>query len=122
MNDNAKAWVAALRSGEFKQTNSCLRDGRGYCCLGVACELAVRAGVIQSYNSMDGALPTEVEDWLGLRTMTGGYWPSGNLSRALTVDNDGGIHKGERERQKTFAEIADIIESEPTGLFREILA
>lgn len=36
-------WVAALRSGAYKQTNGCLRserrDGTSYCCLGVLCEV-----------------------------------------------------------------------------------
>jgi hypothetical protein len=28
-------WVAALRSGEYKQTKGYLRNKKGYCCLGV---------------------------------------------------------------------------------------
>lgn len=34
-------WVAALRSGEYKQARKQLRsdDSSGYCCLGVLCEL-----------------------------------------------------------------------------------
>lgn len=30
-------WVAALRSGEYKQCRGELFNGKGYCCLGVAC-------------------------------------------------------------------------------------
>jgi hypothetical protein len=30
-------WVAALRSGEYKQTRKRLFSGKGYCCLGVFC-------------------------------------------------------------------------------------
>lgn len=37
-------WVAALRSGKYEQTSSCLcnitDNGNSYCCLGVACNLA----------------------------------------------------------------------------------
>lgn len=44
MNENAKAWVAALRSGEWHQSRDALRtegEGRtGFCCLGVACEMS----------------------------------------------------------------------------------
>lgn len=37
---NRKAWLEALRSGEFKQTKGKLRSRNGaYCCLGVACEV-----------------------------------------------------------------------------------
>ena len=52
MNDNAKKWVKALRSGNFNQTTNTLRrhtegpptyngpgEPVGYCCLGVACEM-----------------------------------------------------------------------------------
>lgn len=33
--DLLKKWIAALRSGEYKQTVSSLRDDNGFCCLGV---------------------------------------------------------------------------------------
>lgn len=37
--ENRAKWVAALRSGEFKQTTGSLKDyyDIGYCCLGVGC-------------------------------------------------------------------------------------
>jgi hypothetical protein len=98
-------WVDALRSGEYEQTKGRLRRGNpldpedlddgytpGYCCLGVLCDLAVKAGVTQlheerpledseyenernyvsySYglteNRKDGSvLPPEVAQWAGL--------------------------------------------------------
>lgn len=34
------AWVAALRSGQYKQGVGTLRKGDTYCCLGVLCEVA----------------------------------------------------------------------------------
>jgi hypothetical protein len=37
-------WVAALKSGEFKQTHSRLHDGKGYCALGVLAALAMLNG------------------------------------------------------------------------------
>lgn len=33
------AWVAALRSGKYKQTSGRLRHAGGFCCLGVLCEV-----------------------------------------------------------------------------------
>lgn len=37
-----KKWVAALRSGEYQQTRQALYDGKGFCCLGVLCEIMER--------------------------------------------------------------------------------
>ena len=34
-----KQWVKALRSGKYKQTRGQLRGKRGYCCLGVLCDV-----------------------------------------------------------------------------------
>jgi hypothetical protein len=49
MNPEFKArWVEALRSGDYKQTQQTLYDGTGYCCLGVACDLLVKDGVIKT--------------------------------------------------------------------------
>ena len=36
---NRKKWVAALRSGKFKQGKKQLKANNKFCCLGVACEL-----------------------------------------------------------------------------------
>lgn len=39
-------WIAALRSGEYRQARGVLNDGQGgYCCLGVLCEVAKQEGV-----------------------------------------------------------------------------
>ena len=38
-----KKWVAALRSGKYKQGKEVLRDGDRYCCLGVLCEVETGA-------------------------------------------------------------------------------
>lgn len=121
LNENAKKWVAALRSGEFKQGKYVLHqvDTDSYCCLGVGCKVAMANGVqletgtIQIDGKYEGVatrfdcehtfLPKSVKDWLGLTSSVGcshaGY---------LTELNDSG---------KTFSKIADLIESEPPGLF-----
>ena len=113
MNANAKAWVAALRSGKYAQGKNLLRTATGrFCCLGVACELAAEAGVIASFT--DGGygiehenkvLPEQVINWLGLRNDAGYY--GGN---SLAQMNDSGA---------TFDNIADLIEREPRGLFKK---
>lgn len=40
-------WVAALRSGEYKQATGVLKNKEGgYCCLGVLTDLAIKDGVV----------------------------------------------------------------------------
>lgn len=113
MNDNAKKWVDLLRSGAFEQGTITLSRQRKFCCLGVACELAIRLGLqldVQisgdgtvRYDDSECGLPDRVRDLFGLSDTLGVY-----VGGALFRDNDNG---------KTFLEIADIIESEPEGLF-----
>ena len=107
LNDNAKKWVEALRSGENKQINGRLYDGVGHCCLGVGCKIVglepVFDGVNYWFAKKAFELPGKVKKALGLNTAAGGYGVT-----SLISDNDSG---------KTFTEIADIIESEPEGLF-----
>lgn len=105
-------WVRALRSGKFKQGEGQLAAGDKRCCLGVAADLAVEHGVIKGYNHgygtlNDGPDVQPVQDWLGLLYGSGAYGGCGNAGLALSNDNGA-----------TFAEIADIIEAEPEGLFR----
>lgn len=77
---NRSLWVAALRSGKYRQTVGTLEDAEGFCCLGVACRVAMDHGLFLDRKSKDGAvyyndedcyLPDEVVKWLGLGSMTG---------------------------------------------------
>jgi hypothetical protein len=109
MNENAKKWVAALRSGEFKGTREQLareapNGERRYCCLGVACELYKREHPKFKYDDNGGYLPPRVQNWLGLRYSDGTY----DLS-TLAERNDA---------KAGFKKIADIIERQPKGLFK----
>jgi hypothetical protein len=128
-----KELVADLRSGKFKQIRGRLGSKQGHCCLGVACEIAVRHGVTSAnrdqnfyvYEGQSNLMPFSVLDFFGFATPDGlicapesdiksesilsGYRSSlAGEYRTLASMNDGGA---------TFAEIADIIESEPKGLF-----
>lgn len=108
LNENAKKWVAALRSGEYKQVRERLRGSDGFCCLGVACDLYIRDQELNWDDMVCGlvGMPRDVAYHFGLRSGSGQYERG-----SLTMDND--VH------ERTFAEIADIIESEPQGLFVE---
>jgi hypothetical protein len=51
--ENVKAWLKALRSGEFVQGRHCLnKNNEKYCCLGVACAVLVKRKVPLVINKM----------------------------------------------------------------------
>jgi len=117
LNKNAQKWVKALRSGKYKQATGQLKrqdDGGSttFCCLGVACELAVKAGAIKAYLGWNGALPGEVRQWLGLSS-TEGRFEKKKLKGSFVIDltdlND--------NLKYSFKQIARFIESKPEGLF-----
>jgi hypothetical protein len=85
MNPEIKAkWLAALRSGDYKQGYNQLTTVNGndvsYCCLGVLCDIAKSEGVVESklssrktylkygkgQNSDNAYLPKAVSAWAGL--------------------------------------------------------
>ena len=125
MNDNAKKWVEALRSGRFKQGKGRLWNPTTdeYCCLGVASELYAAENpeyVVKSDGNNKhygftveaggwiGILDPTVSDWLGLAELDGRF-SRGGLNPSLAGLNDQG---------SSFQEIADIIESQPDGMFK----
>ncbi len=113
-------WTKALRSGKYKQTVGRLnRDNLEFCCLGIACEVALADGVDLdvssktvdseprgleiSYNDHTGSLPDAVAEWLGIDSDGGLVFEDMNDKRlSLAVLNDGGM---------TFDQIADIIDA-----------
>jgi hypothetical protein len=113
MNHEIKAhWVAALRSGEYKQTHRKLTDNEGsYCCLGVLCDLYARTkgvGALYDLESDEHSeLPNDaVLSWAGMSIND--RLSIGGLAMQLYEHNDGGCGRDPR----TFAEIADAIESQ----------
>lgn len=110
------AWVAALRSGTYEQTSSALEKNNKFCCLGVACKVAEQYGDIKLDYTTHGFIhghnlrdQPRVQEWLGLSNENGQY-KSKHYDQYLTELNDAG---------RSFKEIADIIESEPEGLFED---
>ena len=125
--DIKEQWVKDLRSGDYSQVEGTLSDGEGYCCLGVLCEQAVRAGVIEKTATPDGvrygtetefswgALPDPVVKWAELESVdpvvsfvdeyqVGDETFTDDLHENLSSVND--------EHKKTFPEIADLIEGQ----------
>ena len=107
-----KKWVAALRSGKYKQTNGQLGRGKlnencytvepkSFCCLGVLCHVLDPKDQNKTYWD-DGTLPFWAQEMAGLQTNHGVYTSSTGKSRDLTIDND--------MAHRRFKKIADIIE------------
>src|SRR3954466_12240152 len=84
MNYLAKEWVKALRSGEYRQTSMSLHDDKGYCCLGVACDVLIKNGIelkvtlgtpwnkqATTYDGSPGVLPPRAMVALGIRSCDG---------------------------------------------------
>lgn len=131
-----RRWLAALRSGEFRQGRGALHqvDGAGvatFCCLGVLCHLAHadgvvtrtdRRGLVRYGDALEaGALPVEVRRWAGLLSpdpLVVDPTAPDEAAECLSAWNDGVIEDDDDDddstlvllRRRSFAEIADIIE------------
>jgi hypothetical protein len=115
MNQEIKAqWVAALRSGSYQQTRAYLNDARGFCCLGVLCDIHAQATGsawvdfddgegIKAYGRTTSVLPRAVINWAGVEDHNGGQVRIGGVSAHLPGHNDAG---------RTFSQIADAIEAQ----------
>lgn len=129
--ENMKLWVAALRSGNYVQTEGALRkmvvgsDTPRFCCLGVATEVAIMRGAVTglrhalrdegdegggyvAINPSDhyenGTLPEAVREWLGVA--------SSNPSIARVTNEGGSVEAtGANDTLKwDFNRIADELE------------
>ena len=124
-----KQWVAALRSGKYKQGTHVLchtdpeTKEKSYCCLGVLCELYAEKHTLEkgeacpmtledrvlsptAYGNDEDYqfLPICVRVWAGLYNDNGGVNMNFSLKLPLAWLND--------HCKKTFNELADIIESD----------
>ena len=115
-----EAWIAALRSGKYKQATGTLFTGEGYCCLGVMCVLEGKEfvksvkeecqnpdGYYIKGTSFNGVPPDEIAiEMYGLRSNLGS--PADINGSTLAALNDNG---------STFEEIADLLEKNPDEYF-----
>lgn len=115
MNKKIKAeWVAALRSGEYKQGRGHLRDVEdNFCCLGVLCNLhaqhhpdIAKTHFNKSFYMNEGTtLPLAVLQWAGLDSsdpIVDGHF--------LSTWNDGLNTSLRHVDPLNFEQIADLIE------------
>lgn len=110
--------VAALRSGQYHQGRGWLKQGEGddarYCCLGVACEVALGCGAVDDPDHVrqelrdNAALPPSVRAAFGFRTRYGHFGRRVSGHYSLAGMNDSGV---------SFNRIAAVIESPPLGLY-----
>ena len=103
-------WVAALRSGEYKQDQGHLQTKFGFCCFGVLCDLHSKETGIQwerlsyggsAYGGLRGFPPSFVTEWA-------------DITDSLRVEIDGEIKTldGHNDKGRTFLEIAQAIEEQ----------
>lgn len=127
--------VAALRSGEYTQAKGRLHrvirsEGRppGWCCLGVACDIAskfglnlarsIEGGCDEAFDGASAYLPPSVIDWYGfdgqnpyLKLPEGCSTQYGVAVPAADL-NDGGYTDAEGEKREAgFSQIADFFEA-----------
>lgn len=103
MHELREKWVAALRSGEYKQGKGLLRHADEYCCLGVLCAVAGLEYVQAQDERVVGYF---LADWGRKYTtaLPSVLFPALGWARisSLVTMNDA--------QNKTFSEIADYIE------------
>ena len=118
------AWLVNLRSGEYRQATGRLvrrslisPDNRAFCCLGVLCDMAVKAGIVEydalgenfyvtdsegaRYDVLTGVLPETVARWAGLSS-DDPFVKLSNSDHPLSYLND--------RLELDFQRIADAIE------------
>lgn len=111
-----RRFIAALRSGDYQQGFGELANRDvdteewKYCCLGVACEVAINDGLKlyvserrykKYYNNEGGVLPLKVRDWYGL--------PASDPYLTDKLDN-ANVHTASAfndRYQRNFGDIAD---------------
>lgn len=118
--DVKKKWIDALRSGTYKQAHERLRRGdRKMCCLGVLCDLYNQEHeesywdeevFIAGRYSKETVLPPPVMKWAGINNSSGDCISLSGVEVTLADLNDGFDNYDTAVEERSFEEIADIIE------------
>jgi hypothetical protein len=110
MDPDIKAkWVAALRSGAYRQTKGKMRDGTGaMCCLGVLCDVVDPKGWTSYYG--DNPMSLDPQRSIPHRHMAS--YPAQDISAKAGLSSRRSVQLSSLNDQgSTFAEIADVIEA-----------
>lgn len=98
----AKEWIAALRSGKYKQGQGQLKTQDKFCCLGVLCDISKQSEWFNSYYDENHCTPSpKIVKWAEMKErnpmvlVEGEFW-------SLAMIND--------IKKYSFEKIADIIE------------
>lgn len=111
MKTNMRKWITALRSGKYNQTRSTLQDSKGYCCLGVACDLFIPKSELRftPYSKiLLGASPStqpNAPQWL--KSINSDF--RRRMGYSLMRANDKGV-VDQNVPALTFEEIADLLQ------------
>ncbi len=112
-------WLEALKSEEYNQSSSRLKTDKGFCCLGVLCDIhrktikkkdykweSPKDGIF-SYLESEASLPKIVIEWAGLSN----EW--GNLKKEVKYKNvnHNSLYRLNDEGM-TFKQIAKVIEKQ----------
>jgi hypothetical protein len=104
--DAKAAWLSALRSGNFGQTKTQLRnlfDLNRFCCLGVMCEVFK--------DAVNGEWKKDLFGIKDEQRYVGGYPPLAVTKYVGMTDDTQRFISGLNDDGATFAEIADYIEA-----------
>jgi hypothetical protein len=107
-------WIKALRSGKFKQGRGQLQSKKGFCCLGVACQINKFEKKVKKDGTLAGLMPGSMfqpnaPEWL-LKV-------NDNFARKAMINlwvlNDGlkGDAYSSSTPRYTFDEIADLLQA-----------
>jgi hypothetical protein len=108
-------WIAALRSGDYKQCRGQLRTRRNeFCCLGVLCnlhaqehpEIAAKQERVEYYIGAEALPPVDVMTWAFKDYVSG--W--GSCSAKVEIPQLATNLAKLNDRGKTFKQIANLIE------------
>jgi hypothetical protein len=111
-------WLAALRSGEYKQGKDFLCKDGCHCCLGVLTDIYLKEHGLEwntpneyyvgyHFDGSQGILANKVSDWAGLDDNNPLVFTGDGENLSLSSLND-----GEYGDRYSFEEIADLIEKE----------
>ena len=112
-------WVAALRSGEYKQGQNFLNKGDQFCCLGVLCDITKEetGGYWQDSGMIGGVFSFVYQNSADARRLPQNLSQRLGLYGSLITTDEGGmtfeaLNDGIKSRSYTFLEIADAIEEQ----------